>query len=38
MEDNQPQRIISTENYIAHGDLLEKIRPDDIVEVMKCRP
>jgi len=32
-----PQKIISAQNYIAHGDLLEKIRPDEIIEVIKRR-
>ena len=33
----EPQRVVMTDNYVAQGDLLEKIRPDEIVEVMKRR-
>lgn len=33
----QPQKVVMTDNYVAHGDLLEKIRPDDIVETIKRR-
>lgn len=36
-EFNQPQKVVMSDNYIAHSDLLEKIRPDEIVEVLKRR-
>lgn len=36
-EKTEPQRVVMAENYVAQGDLLEKIRPDEIVEVMKRR-
>lgn len=36
-EQSMNQPMVMMDNQVAHGDLLEKIRPDDIVDIIKRR-